>query len=208
MSDILGGLKHTLYIFSHPFDGFWLMKSEKKGNLKAAFVMLFLLAVTLTYRIVGSEYYFQSEQLSKFSFLLLVSVIAIVVALFCVGNWALTTLFDGKGSISEIFIMLMYALSPIIIINIPITVLTYFFVASEATFYTLINAVFIIWAIFLLVVGTMTIHEYSLIKSIIALIFTVVAMLIIVVLAVLGINLVQQIILWVVEVIKEISFRI
>lgn len=208
MSEIVAGLKHIFYIFSHPIDGFWVMKSEKKGNVKSAFVILLLLAATMTYRIVGTEFYFQSPQLSQFSFLLLAGAILLLVLLFCIANWALTTLMDGKGSFSEIFMMLMYALCPIILINIPITVLTYFFVAEEATFYTLINGISIVWSGFLLFIGNMSIHEYSSLKSIFTLILTVIAMAGIVVLAILAGNLVQQVWLWIADIIKELSYRI
>ena len=159
MSETAAGLKNIFYIFSHPIDGFWVMKSEKKGNVKSAFVILLLLSVTLAYRIVGTEYYFQSERLSSFSFLLLMIAIFAIVFLFCLSNWALTTLMDGKGSFSEIFMMLMYALCPIILINIPLTALSYIFVAEETTFYSLINYFSISWSVFLLYVGNMSIHE-------------------------------------------------
>ncbi|MBQ6848185.1 MAG: hypothetical protein IJO62_04660 [Clostridia bacterium] len=184
------------------------MKSEKKGNVKSALVILLLLTVTMTYRIVGTEFYFQSEQLAKFSFLLLAAAIVLLVVLFCIANWALTTLMDGKGSFSEIFMMLMYSLCPIILVNIPLTALTYFFVAEEATFYTLFNAVSIVWAVFLLFVGNMSIHEYSGIKSIATLILTVVAMAGIIVLVILAGNLVQTVWLWLGSIVKELSYRI
>ncbi len=208
MSELVTGLKHIFYIFSHPIDGFWVMKSEKKGNVKAAFIIMLLLAVTMTYRIVGSEYYFQSPQLANFSFLLLVGAILLLVLLFCIANWALTTLMDGKGSFSEIFMMLMYALCPIILVNIPLTVLTYFFVAEEAAFYTLFNWFSIIWSALLLFIGNMSIHEYSGFKSILTLIITVMAMAGIVVLAILAGNLVQQVWLWIGDIITEITYRL
>lgn len=208
MNETVTGLKHILYIFSHPIDGFWVMKSEKKGNVKSAFVILLLLSVTLTYRIVGTEYYFQSERLSSFSFLLLMAAIFAIVFLFCVSNWALTTLMDGKGSFSEIFMMLMYALCPIILVNIPITVLSYVFVAEEATFYSLINYFSIIWSAFLLFVGNMSIHEYSGVKSAVTLLLTAAGIVAIAVLLVLAGNLIQQVWLWIAEIIREISFRI
>ena len=208
MSETAAGLKHIFYIFSHPIDGFWVMKSEKKGNVKSAFIILLLLSVTLAYRIVGTEYYFQSERLSSFSFLLLMIAIFAIVFLFCLSNWALTTLMDGKGSFSEIFLMLMYALCPIILINIPLTALSYIFVAEETTFYSLINYFSIIWSVFLLFVGNMSIHEYSGIKSIITLILTVAGIVAIAVLSVLAGNLIQQVWLWIAEIVREISFRV
>ena len=208
MQEIIKGLLHTFYIFSHPFDGFWIMKSEKKGNLKSAFLILLLLVITTAVRILSSGYLFTSKTLSQFSIWMLALLIVVAVLLYCVANWALTTLFEGKGKISEIFIALMYSVTPIVITNIPITILTHVVVANEAAFVSFINVVSIIWAVFLLLVGNLTIHEYTMLKSIISVIFTGCAMIAIAVLFVLGCNLIQQVWLWIVAIIKEIVLRL
>lgn len=207
MQEIIKGLLHTFYIFSHPFDGFWTMKSEKKGNWKSGVVILVLLVFTTAYRILSSGYLFTSKTLSQFSIWTLALLMVACVLLYCVANWALTTLFEGKGKISEIFTALMYSLAPIVIINIPITLLTHFVVANEAAFVTFINAVSIIWAIFLLLVGNLTIHEYTMLKSIISVVFTACAMVAIAVLLILACNLIQQVWIWLTSIIKEIMLR-
>ncbi len=208
MQEMIKGLLHTFYILSHPFDGFWTMKSEKKGNLRSAFLILLLLVITTAIRILLSGYLFTSKTLLQFSIWILALLIVVCVLLYCVANWALTTLFEGKGKISEIFIALMYSLTPIIIANIPITVMTHIVVANEAAFVSFVNVLSVIWAVFLLLVGNLTIHEYTMIKSIISVVFTGCAMIAIAVLLILGCNLIQQVWIWVVSIIKEIVLRL
>ena len=208
MQEIIKGLLHTFYIFSHPFDGFWTMKSEKKGNLKSGIVILILLVVTTAYRILSSGYLFTSKNLSQFSIWVLALLIIACVLLYCVANWALTTLFDGKGKISEIFIALMYSVAPIVIVNLPITLLTHVVVSNEAAFVSFISIISIIWSVFLLLIGNLTIHEYTMFKSIISVAFTLVAMLAIVVLLILGCNMIQQVWIWLTSIIKEIALRL
>ena len=208
MQEIIKGLLHTFYIFSHPFDGFWIMKSEKKGNWKSGVVILVLLVFTTAYRILSSGYLFTSKTLSQFSIWVLALLIVACVLLYCVANWALTTLFDGKGKISEIFTSLMYSLAPIVIVNIPITIMTHFVIANEAAFVSFINAISIIWAVFLLLVGNLTIHEYTMLKSIISVVFTFCAMVAIAVLLILACNLIQQVWIWLTSIIKEIVLRL
>lgn len=207
MKDILSGLCHTFYIYSHPFDGFWVMKKEKKGNLKSAMVMLVLFVATTAYRILCSGYLFTSQMLSKFSIWLLALAAVVLVLLYCVSNWALTTLMDGKGSFSEIFIALMYALTPVTVLNIPVTILSQIFVAEEAAFLSFINTVAVLWAVFLLLAGNVSIHEYTMLKSIVTAIITVAGMAAIAVITILVCNLVQQVWIWAVSIIQEIAFR-
>ena len=208
MTEILNGLRHTFYIYSHPFDGFWIAKREKKGNVKSGIVILFLLVITTALRILNSGYLFSSGALSDFSIWLLSFAVVVLVVLYCVANWALTTLTEGMGTFKEIFITLMYALTPVVIANIPMTVLSQILVAKESAFFTFIDTVIIIWAIFLLLAGNMTIHEYTMTKSIITVVCTVLAMIAIAVLVFLICNLAQQVCFWVVSVVNEIAFRL
>ena len=208
MREILNGLRHTRYIYSHPFDGFWVMKKERKGNIKSAAVLLALFVVTTAYRFLCSGYLFTSPMLSKFSIWLLAAAVVVLVLLYCVSNWALTTLMDGKGSFAEVCMALMYALTPITLMNIPITVLSQVFVAEEAAFISFLNAIAVIWTVFLLLAGNVSVHEYTMVKSIVTLLLTVAGMAVIAVLAILAGNLVQQVWIWAVSIIKELAFRL
>lgn len=46
------------------------------------------------------------------------------VALFCLGNWTITTLMDGKGTMRDIFTVLSYAFVPVILIRVPTAILS------------------------------------------------------------------------------------
>lgn len=208
LSEIISGLKHTAYIYSHPFDGFWTLKSEKKGNLKSATVIFILLIITTAYRILGSEYLFASPTLESFSVWLLMLAVALLVALYCVANWAITTLLDGKGSMAEIYISLMYALTPLVIVNVPLTVATHFIVLEEAAFYTLINIITVVVIVFLILAANLSIHEYTMLKSFLTTVLTLAAMVGILILAVLFFNLAQQLWLWIVAIVTEILYRL
>lgn len=208
MSKILQGLKFTLYIYSHPFDGFWVMKSEKKGNLPTAVVLFFLMVVTTVYRIVGPGYLFESTSLTQFSPWVLAIVLAILILLYCICNWALTTLIGGSANIKYIFIALMYALTPIILFNVPVTVLCNVFVLKEAEFISFFTAIAFIWALFLLLVANSVIHEFTMLKSIITFIVTLAGMVVAIILVLFFCYIVQQFFVWIFQILKEISYRV
>lgn len=208
MNDILKGIKHIFYIYSHPFDGFWIMKKEKIGGYRFGLVMLALLVVTTSLRILNTGYLFSSGGVESFSVWLLALLVVVVVALYCIANWALTTLINGMGNFEEIFTSLMYSLTPIIILNIPLTIISNYFVQSEAAYYTFFNFIMIVFTVFLVLVGNMTIHEFTMFKSIWTTVITLLAMVGIAVVAFLAFNLISQVWLWIVSVFSELSFRI
>ncbi len=208
MSKILQGLKFTLYIYSHPFDGFWVMKSEKRGNLPTAFTLFLLMVFTTVYRIVGPGYLFESTSLTQFSPWILAIVLAVLIVLYCICNWALTTLIGGSANIKYIFIALMYALTPIILFNVPVTILCNVFVLKEAEFISFFTAIAFIWALFLLLVANSVIHEFTMLKSIITFIVTLAGMVVAIILALFFCYIVQQFFVWVFQILKELSYRV
>lgn len=208
MAQILDNLKFTFYIYSHPFDGFWIMKKEKTGKWKTGLIILALLIVTTALRTLNSGYLFSNSSLNNFSVWLLCVLVAIVVFVYCIANWALTTLAEGMGKFEDIFASLMYAVTPIVIANIPMTLLSLILTDKEAAFYDFINIIIIGWSLFLLLAGNLTIHEYTMVKSIVTVVLSVVAMVAIAVLVFLVLNLTQQVWNWVSTITSEIIFRL
>jgi len=207
MSKILKGLKFTFYIYSHPFDGFWIMKSEKRGNIPTAVVLFLLMVLTTVYRIVGPGYLFESATLNQFSPWVLAIVLAILILLYCVVNWALTTLIGGSANIAQIFMAVMYALTPIMLFNVPVTILCNFFVLKEATFITFFTVLSFIWALFLMLVANSVIHEFSFLKSIITFLVTLAGMVFAIILGLFFLYIVQQFFVWLGQIFKELSYR-
>lgn len=208
MSHILDNLKFTFYIYSHPFDGFWIMKKEKTHKWQSSLVLLLLFVLTTAFRTLNSGYLFSSGAIASFSVWLLALVCVAVVLLYCVANWALTTLAEGMGTFEDIFASLMYALTPIIIANIPMTLLSQILIGNEAAFFNFIDVIVILWTVFLILAGNLSIHEYTMVKSIVTVVLSAVAMVAIAVLIFLVCNLTQQVWNWVVAILSEIFFRL
>lgn len=208
MNRLAESLKYTFSIYSHPFDGFWFMKSQKRATYKTGLVLFMLLIVTTAVRIYTTGYIFSSVSLENFSVWLLAAVIVGLTVLYCTSNWALTTLLDGKGTFGEIFTSVMYSLTPIILINLPMAALSNIITNEEASFYGFINTVEIIWSLALLLIANMQIQDFTMTKSILTFLGTLVIMLIIAVIGILFINLCQQVYIWVLSVVREILYRL
>ena len=131
----------------------------------------------------------------------------IPVFLWIVGNWCLTTLFDGEGNFKDIFISTTYSLVPLVILLIPAALLTNILSLDEVAISTLLSGIALVWVGFLLFFGAMITHGYSLGKNFAITLFTILGMLFIAFLIMLFSNLVSRMVSFIGEVITEISYH-
>ena len=199
-------LIYPFHLCFHPFDGFWDLKHEKRGSVRAATTILGITIVAMFYNAIGKGYLFNPED--KYS-TILVSIIsvAIPVLLWSVANWCLTTLFDGEGSFKDIYIATCYALSPLPIFVILSTVLTNVLTSDQSSMVNLIITFGFIWTVMLLFFGTLVTHDYSLGKNVITILGTILAMVVIMFVIILFSSLIMKMVSFVVAIFKEVGNR-
>jgi hypothetical protein len=201
---------YGFYVMMHPFDGFWDLKHEKRGSVRGAICIVVLTAASLLYQTVGSAYLFGGSSSSgqgRGNVFGIVIAFCIVFALWCIANWCLTTLFDGEGTLKDIFIATAYALMPIPLLTIPATIATNFCSLTEAEMITLVLGLSYVWTGMLIFFGSMTTHGYSMGRNILITIFTLVGMIFILFVAVLFWNLITRMVSFVTDIVTELSYR-
>ncbi|RCW49637.1 Yip1 family protein [Paenibacillus prosopidis] len=202
-------LKHPFYLILHPFNGYWDLKYEwnKKTNLIVSFLILFLLAIT---NIMSSQYsgflvnIYNPANMNSFMEVLYV---LLPVLFWCVANWSLTTLMDGEGKFVEIFTSTCFAFIPMIIIPFPWIWLSNVISIQETGFYYFSHSIALIWSLYLLFVGNMTVHQFTPSKTIGTLLLSVVAMGFLAFLCLLFFSLIQQISSFATTIYQEIDLR-
>lgn len=201
-------LKFSLYCISHPLDGFWDLTHEKRGSVAAANTILIL---TLVARIAALQFTSIVQQVvywQKVNIFLYLASILFPLALWCVGNWGLTTLLDGKGTLKNVYIGTCYALTPYPLLQFPLIILSNIVTEDEIQFYSVLSGVALIWCGALLIAAMMEIHEYKISKTILCTIGTLFAMLIMVFILLLFFSMISQGIAYFVSLYKEIAFRL
>lgn len=200
-------LLYGFHIIFHPFDGFYDLKHEKRGSIRASIVFIVLTIITFFHQSVGQGY---SLNPTRKTSTILVQIIAVLVPLFLfvLANWCLTTLFEGEGSFKDIFIASSYSLLPLPLLVIPATICSNFVTNSEKQIITFIGSLAFVWVFILLYFGVMVTHDYSLFKNLITIIGTVVAMACIVFVVLLFSMLLTKLVSLVTNVITEIQYRL
>ena len=201
-------LGYALYLSVHPFKGFWEIKHEGRGSLETAVVLLIVSILVSIASDFYSGYLFNTSGGVDYNFLSTIATSLILYILWCTANWCLTCLGDGEGTFRDICIATAYALVPFILIQFLLVFLSNFFVLNEAVFYKMINMISLVWTGFLLVTGMLVTHQYTLARTLVICIFTVLGMAILAYLVLLLFNLVQQVVIFASTVIDEIMIRV
>jgi len=199
-------LVYANHVILHPFDGFWDLKHEQRGSVRASFVWLAIAILTFYYQSVGTGYIFNPRQ-NYSTILIQISAVIVPVVLWAVANWCLTTLFDGEGSFKDIFVATCYALVPIPILIIPSVLYSNVALASESTIINLLVSISFIWCGLLIFFGTMVTHDYTFSKNIIISLATIVGMGVIMFIGILFSTLLAKIVSFISSIVTEITYR-
>ena len=135
------------------------------------------------------------------------ATIALPLLLFCVSNWCFSTLTDGKGRFSDIYVTCCVSLLPLILTLPLAAILSNMLTLDETGIYQFITTIGMIWFAFSLFCGILVTHDYSFGKTVLTLVLTVLGMVIILFLTILFLNLISQIIGFIRNLGVEISAR-
>ena len=201
-------LRYALHVITHPFDGFWDLIHEKKGTLAAANTFLILFLIIRVLKLICTNFQFISAPIQHINVFEEMGSLLLPFIVLCVANWAMTTLFDGKGRFRDIYIGMCYALVPYIIIQLPMILVSNMLTYEEGSFYSVLLSISVVWCVFLVFVGLMEIHDYGPGKTFIFLIVTVVGAGVILFLMLVFFSLLSDAVAFFVSFYREIVFRL
>ncbi|QNK57034.1 Yip1 family protein [Paenibacillus sp. PAMC21692] len=190
-----------------PFSGYWDLKYEGKGNLKMAALIFFLVFISMIFQKQYAGFIVNFANPAYFNSLNELMNLLLPFFLWCVANWSLTTLMDGEGKFTEIVMASAYALMPMFIIYIPNTIISNFMTQEESVFYVFFNSAAMIWTAYLLFVGTMTVHQYTVKKTVVTILLTLLCMGFLLFLGLLFFSLIQQMYSFFFTIYQEFLFR-
>lgn len=201
-------LKFSLYCMTHPLDGFWDLTHEKRGTMAAANTILFLTVLIRILKLRYTSFIFLQVDWEELNIFLYIASIIFPLALWVIGNWALTTLFDGKGRLGQVYMATCYALVPYPLIQFPLMIMSNFVTVDEEEFYTVLSALTLVYAALLVIAAMGQIHEFSAGKNLLFTVASLFAMLVMVFILMIFFSMISQGISYFVSVGKELLFRL
>ena len=201
-------IRYALHVITHPFDGFWDLIHEKRGTIAAANTFLILFLIIRVLKLISTNFQFISAPIQHINVFEEMGSLLLPFIVLCVANWAMTTLFEGKGRFKDIYMGMCYALVPYIIIQLPMILVSNMLTFEEGSFYSVFLSISVIWCAFLVFVGLMEIHDYGPGKTFIFLIVTIVGAAVILFLMLVFFSLLSDAVAFFVSFYREIVFRL
>jgi hypothetical protein len=190
-----------------PLDSFYEIRHREYGSVPLALICVLLFGFAFTMNRIFASFIVNEVNPRTVNGLTEIGSVFLLFLLFCVGNWSVTCLMNGEGRFKDIVTVTGYSLTPLVVVFLPATLLSHVVAAGEEVFYYFALAVGLGWAAILILMGIMTIHNYTLLKTLATLILTFVAMFILIFLALLVYDLINQVYIFLYSIYTELSFR-
>lgn len=178
--------------------------SSVKNSIIILFV--FFIAVIMDGRLYGMQFRIQEQRIFNIVPYFVRSIG--IFLLWCVSNRACGTFLGGCGTFRNIFIVTSKAVLPYISQLLVNVVLSHVLIRDEYIFMEIIQITGIIWTLILVFNSVREVHHYSFRETLTSVIMTVFGIAVMLCLGVLILSLFQQIYVFILSLLTEISYRI
>ncbi len=181
---------HLFRLFSHPIDALNDVKYEGTGSL---FLANILVAIFFIEQVVsgGVKGYLFAREEGVSPIMTLATTVGFVFV-WCICNWASCTLFDGEGTFKEIYIITAYTLLPMLIVEPFIMIFSNIASSDEAILISAIQLIGYGWTLLLEFLGMMVCQQFTVSKTIVLAIVTLLGILALAFIALLFFSISQQ----------------
>ena len=210
-------MKHTVsreqlrwwgHALVHPFDGFYEIRFRNQGSLPLAFLLMVLFGVMRCLSAQYTGFVMNLANPDELDTLRIFISSVSVLGLFSLANWTVTTLFNGKGKLSDIFIVVCYSLTVLIAGDALVCFVSNFVTLEEVMILQAVRMLCIAWFAFLLVAGLGTVHEYGLGGNLASILLSVAAAAIILFIGVLLFTMLERMVSFLASVGQELMRRL
>lgn len=198
------------YILAHPFQGFYDLKvDERRKNVSGAVLIFVLLAFSSIFKrqLMGYLFTNRYEQLNL-NFFLEITVAVAPYLLWVIANWCFSSLMDGDGKVVDIFCATAVGLIPLIVVNFLQVPLSNMLTLDAIRAFEVIGGAGYVISYIYIFLGMMVTHQYTVKKSLITTIFSILGIAVIAFIILLIFYLIQQVTGFASNLITEISYRL
>ena len=190
----------------HPFNGSYDIRFKGKGNIWFTIIILAVFFLASIFQRQNTGYIFNYNKLSDLNVFLQFISVVLPFVLFVISNWVVVILMNGTGRFRDIWIYGAYCCIPFIMGNI-LSVLLSNVLVREEPFGGYMQVFGAAWSLVVLFIGLMTMHEYGFTQNVFSCICTLFVMFILLFLIMLVGNLATDLYVFVMTIVKEVTFR-
>lgn len=199
--------KWPFYVSRHPFEGFEDLRWKQAYKMRYANIIVLLWFIVKVLHSTESAFLHRTFVSRVYNVVPDFSVTILMFLTWVVANWSLCTLFNGEGTMKRIYVTSAYALVPYIASQYVGFIVGFGLARTEAGFLGFIYMFGVIWSVVCMISGMRAVHQYTIPRTILAMLFTVFGMMIIVFLLVLLAMLFQQVYVFGYSIFTELMYR-
>lgn len=173
---VTGVYRYPFHTMCHPFKGYTALKDDKKGSLKASFIIVLLFFIVSVFVRQNTGFLFTKDRPEDFNIIYTILSTFGIFILWVVSNWAISTLMDGEGKFTEIWIFSAYAILPFVLFMIPLTLLSQVLTLDEGALFKFVELFVYLWVCVGMLMAIREVHQFSTGKAIISIILTILFM--------------------------------
>ena len=200
-------LKHVFYLIKHPVDGFYAIRYENKAGFVSSLILFGLAAASYGYMQAGTSFIFNPAVHVGIDLLpIAVQFVGIWLG-WVVSNYLISSLLRGEGRFRDVFYSSSYALFPIILIGIPVTLLSNVLTLNELAIFHFLKLFIVLWVVLLFIWMVQGIHNYTFIEAVFIIVLSLLALTIIVILIFILISLSIELVNFINSLYQEVIIR-
>lgn len=154
-------MTYGFYMLKRPVDGYYYIRNSRAGTVITALILYILIFAVYMADTLGRGFIFAFDGIDSNQIFFMSAVFILLCVLFVIGNYLVSSINEGEGSIKKIFIMLPYALSPYLVITPFMVIATHILTQNEAFLITLAWIISLCWSAVLIFIGLREIHNYD-----------------------------------------------
>lgn len=198
-------LAHNL---RHPIDANYYLNREERGSVLSATILYIVGFVFFVADMMLRSFLFTFPRFEDTSPFVMPFIFVGVIGLFLIGNYMVSSINDGRGSLKKLYINTAYAFAPYLYITPFLVLVSYILTLNESFIIDLTWIVVLVWCFVYLFIMLMETHEYSFGDTIKNIMLTIFFMLVFIVVVVLIVIFWKEIIVFVEEIIGEVSYLV
>lgn len=197
----------ALAFMLHPLESLRLIREKEKSSALAATVLLAIFYISGVIYNLNSGFMYGIVNKSTYNSLFILIGSAGVVMLWVVMNWIVCMLAEGKASFKEVYCTACYSLMPKTVYYIVFTILSYIVIPQSNSGFVLFSTISNVYMVILLLLSMVNVQEYTFSKAIGMAIVSVIGMAIGAFVIFVVLTLGQDLIGFIVGIIKEVILR-
>lgn len=194
-------------MFKNPIDELYDLKKKNHGSILSATVIFILVFGIYLVDMYGRSFTFRMVDPANTAPISVAILFVVPAILWVIGNYMVSAISEGEGSLRSVYISTAYSLVPYAVIG-PIVILsTYVLTLNEAVIVHYLWAIAIAWSAVLLCISVREIHNYTVKETVkiilLTLFFMIMAIIVCVILFLIG----QQVWLFFKDIIDEVTYH-